>query len=288
MLCSVVSCCHPSLDSFSFFFLFFCSSLLRLLPPIKPGAVGYLDRKDTHKNTLVSLMGVSFARCYRRQSVLTFRLKIFLIKGSFPSCSVSKYDRTAVNIVGSSGSASSQMWPTFFFLMSSVLLMLRVFLSWTLSVPLLTVGEFLKVFSASPLPPYSSTLRILWSRLSRGAWLASEDAHRLPSSTNSPWTTWAGGLIRLSSVSRMLHMFGWLCCTVAQPGAAQIQKYDVSATADFVIFIIIFFFFTLMLRRLINCLHGEVTQPFISAYLYEIKKKAKPTQVFLHTSQLLA
>lgn len=113
MLCSVVSCCHPSLDSFSFFL--FCSSLLRLLPPIKPGAVGYLDRKDTHKNTLVSLMGVSFVHFYRRRSVLTFRVKIFLIKGSFPSCSVSNYDRVTVNIVSSSGSASSQMWPTFFF-----------------------------------------------------------------------------------------------------------------------------------------------------------------------------
>lgn len=149
--------CTPMLPSVTwlFFFFFFCSSLLRLLPPIKPGAVGYLDRKDTHKNTLVSLMGVSFVRCYRRQSVLTFRLKVFLIKGSFPSCSVSNYDRATVNIVSSSGSASSQMWPTFFFPMSSVLLMLRVFLSWTLLVPLLTVGEFLKVFSASPLPPYS-------------------------------------------------------------------------------------------------------------------------------------
>lgn len=155
-----------------------------------------------------------------------------------------------------------------FFLMSPVLLMLTVFLLRTLLVPPSTVGEFLKVFSASPLPPYSSTLRILWSRLSRGAWLASEDAHRLPSSTNSPWTTWAGDLIRLSSVSQLLHMFGWLCCTVAQPGVARIQQYDVSATADFMIF-------SLTPRRLINRLRGEATQPFILAYLCEIKKKKK-------------
>lgn len=64
------SCCQPLLD-------FVLPGLMRLSPPIKPDAVGYLDMKDVHKNTLV-LVIVFCSVCAIAGSVeviLTFRLQ---------------------------------------------------------------------------------------------------------------------------------------------------------------------------------------------------------------------
>ena len=53
------SCCQLLLDSVLF-------GPMRLLPPIKPDAVGYLDMKDVHKNTLFWVMGFCSV-CHCRQ-----------------------------------------------------------------------------------------------------------------------------------------------------------------------------------------------------------------------------
>lgn len=277
VLCSLML---PSVTwLFLFFFSFSCSSLLHVLPPIKPGAVGYLDRKDTHKNTLVSLMGVSFARCYRRRSVLTFRLKIFLI--SFLSCSVSNYDRVAVNIVSSSGSASSQVWPTFFFWCHLFYWCWGFFSHglfwshcWLLVGSLKCLVHLLCLPTASHLGSFDHV-----SAEAPGSPLKTlTDCHHLP----TPPGRLGQGI--------WLDYHLWVdCCTCLCDYAAlwhnQVQfRYNNMTSLP----LLILWFFTLMLRHLINCLHGEATQPFISAYLCEINKKAKPTQVFLHTSQLLA
>lgn len=198
-------------------------------------------------------MGVSFARCYRRRSVLTFRLKISLIKGSFPSCSVSNYDCAAVNIVSSSGSASSQMWPTFFFWCHPFYWCWRFFscgLFWSHRRLLVSSLKCLVHLLCLPTAAHLGSFDHVSAEAPGSPLKMLTDCHHLP----TPPGRLGQGI--------WLDYHLWVNCCY------WIQQYDVSATADFMIF-------SLTPRRLINRLRGEATQPFILAYLCEIKKKKK-------------
>ncbi len=103
--------------------------------------------------------------------------------------------------------------------------MLKVISHGPIFSPLLT-GKFLVVFSAAPLPT-AAQFESFDHVSAETPWLSARDARRLPSYTNSLWTTWAGDLISLSSVWRLPCKLVWLCHSAAT-ALGESRRYSVT------------------------------------------------------------